>query len=71
LAKHDENYMPPEVADALEKSNTAKGMAKIESMKITESTMITERTKIIESIKDVETAKKIDGEMQNESTKAQ
>lgn len=25
LAKHDENYMPPEVADALEKARTAQG----------------------------------------------
>jgi len=30
LAKHDENYMPPEVADALQKSHEAgvAGMAK-------------------------------------------
>ena len=25
LAKHDENYMPPEVADALKKNNVWKG----------------------------------------------
>jgi cytochrome c-type biogenesis protein CcmE len=25
LAKHDENYMPPEVADALEKARAAQG----------------------------------------------
>ena len=27
LAKHDENYMPPEVADALKKNNVWKGDA--------------------------------------------
>ena len=25
IAKHDENYMPPEVADALEKARAAQG----------------------------------------------
>jgi cytochrome c-type biogenesis protein CcmE len=32
LAKHDENYMPPEVADALEKSHNAAVSAKAEKL---------------------------------------